>query len=67
MYGFAASSVIYYCKAILATLIRDAVGDSSSVLSWGNHIHLIIDRQTKKQAMRTLVIRIEQMEVWILT
>jgi len=30
LYGCATASVINYCKSILATLIRDAVGDSSN-------------------------------------
>ncbi|KAK8804426.1 hypothetical protein WA588_004639 [Blastocystis sp. NMH] len=52
LYGCATASVINYCKSILATLIRDAVGDSSNSIS-----------QAKKQTMRSLIIRIEKMEV----
>ncbi|KAK8804237.1 hypothetical protein WA171_000329 [Blastocystis sp. BT1] len=51
LYGCAVSSVIHYCKSILATLVRDAVGDSANAVS-----------QAKKQSMRTLIIRIEKME-----
>ena len=43
--------MIHYCKSVLGTLIRDAVIDDMNAIT-----------QTKKQAMRTLIVRIEKME-----
>ena len=41
LYGFAAASIIHYCKSVLATLVKDAVIDSDGSIRWACAIHFM--------------------------